>query len=63
MFTFTKFPLIKYTPLSIWNTEPVAAAAVSNVTARGVPAAIVEFPSNPEDKTSLQTIGSPSLKI
>ena len=42
---------MKYTPLSIWNTDPVAVAFDVKVLAKGAPAGIVEFPSSPEDNT------------
>ena len=46
-----------------YSEDPVAAAAFVKVDARGDPAAIVVFPSNPEVTTSLQVNTSPSKKV
>ena len=39
---------MKYTPFSIWNTDPVEVEFDAKVFANGAPTEIVEFPNNPE---------------
>ena len=63
LFTLTKCPRIKYTPESIWKTEPVAAAPFIMVVANGVPGSIVELPKSPEDIIWLEVNSSPSKKV
>ena len=58
--TCTKLPRIKYTPSEILKADPVAAASFEIVTANGLPAAIVLFPSNPDAIVTLQVKFSPS---
>ena len=41
----------------------MADAFAAIVFANGVPTEIVEFPSKPEDRTSLQVKASPSVKV
>ena len=63
MLTFTKYPRIKYTPFSIWNTDPVEDALDPKAFAKGVPAAIVVFPNNPDDNATLHVKDSPSVNV
>ena len=63
LLTFTKYPRIKYTPFSIWNTDPVADAPTDIVVAKGTPASITEFPNNPDVIIWLQINASPSVNV
>ena len=63
LLTLTKCPRIKYTPASIWKTEPVAVALLIIVVANGVPGSIVVLPKSPEVIIWFEESASPSKKV